>query len=123
MRTLLVMLAIAPLFAAPAALAEYGPWYGHAAYYEQHRLDAIQARKARQREAVERGVARGAITPEEHSRLTQELVHIVRVERSYRSDGRLTAGERAHLSQMQDAAARHIRQATNDRDRRSEYRY
>jgi len=121
MKKLLTAIAIAPLFLAQPAVAEVGPWYGHSSYYEQHRLDDIQARKARQREAVERGVARGAISPEEHNRLAVELVHIVRVERAYRSDGRLTASERAHLSQLQDAVARHIRLATADRDRRYQY--
>jgi hypothetical protein len=121
MKKLLTTLAIAPLFlAAQPALAEVGPWYGHTAYYEAYRpdRDETRSRQTRQGEAVERGVARGTISRDEHIRLELEMTQIERVARAYRSDGRYTAGERAHVSQLQDALARHIRQATNDRGRR-----
>ena len=123
MKKLLTAIAIAPLFLAQPVLAEVGPWYGHSAYYEQYRphTDETRSRQTRQADAVERGVALGVISRHEHIRLERELTQIARVARAYRSDGHYTAGERAHVSQMQDAVARHIRQATNDRDRRYQY--
>ena len=121
MKKLLTAIAITPLFLAQPALAEFGPWYGHSSYYEQHRLDDIEARKVRQREAFERGVARGSFTPEEHRRLQQMLVHIVVVERNYKSDGRFTAEERATVSRLQDMLAQDLREARSDRYRRRYY--
>ena len=121
MKKLLTAFAIAPLFLAQPALAEVGPWYGHSSYYEQHRLDDIEARHVRQREAFERGVARGSYTPEEHVRLQKMLVHIVVVKRNYRSDGHFTADERATVSRLQDMLAQDLREAGSDRHRRRYY--
>ncbi len=124
MKKLLIPLAIAPLFAALPALAELGHWYGHSAYYEQHSAPlngGIDARQARQREAIDRGVARGAITRHEAERLYREQARIARMERFAKADGHVTAHERARLSNALDASALHIRQATHDRDRRHYY--
>jgi hypothetical protein len=124
MRKLLIPLAIAPLFAAGAALAEPGPWYGHSAYYESHnarlRLNDDQ-RLALQREAIERGIARGAITRYEAERLFEENARIARMKQIAKADGYFTLEERARYSQALDASARHIRLAINDRDRRRHY--
>jgi multidrug resistance efflux pump len=114
MKKLLVPLAIASLFAAQPALADSGR--GHLAYYEQHSNGGVEARLARQLEAVERGVARGVISRQESWRLRAENQQIDRAWRVATGDGNYTRQERAHVEHMLSDQARQIRRAMRDYD-------
>jgi hypothetical protein len=85
------------------------------------RLDAvagdagIDAREARQREAIRRGIASGEITPREAERLWREQARIERSERRAEADGRISRAERVRLDRQLDNAGRHIRHEARDR--------
>lgn len=79
----------------------------------------VQAREARQRHRIHRGIHDGSLTAREAGRLAREQVRIERTERRFRAnDGHLGPRERIRLNQRLDRSARHIHRARhNDRTR------
>ena len=77
----------------------------------------IDAREARQREAIRRGVESGQLTPREAERLRQEQARIERHEQIARADGRFTAREQARIQRELDRSQQHIRHEMHDRQR------
>jgi polyhydroxyalkanoate synthesis regulator phasin len=75
----------------------------------------IDARQARQREAIRRGIASGEITPREAERLWREQARIERYETRAEADGRISRAERVRLDRQLDNAGRHIRHESHDR--------
>jgi hypothetical protein len=72
-------------------------------------------REAAQQERIHRGMASGALTPQEARKLGKEQRHIDAAQQRMWSDGRLTPRERARLDKMQDKADRHIYREIHDR--------
>ena len=72
-------------------------------------------REAAQQERIHRGVASGALTPQEARKLGKQQRHIDAAQQRMWSDGRLTPKERARLDRMQDKADRHIYREIHDR--------
>ncbi len=68
----------------------------------------INARQAQQKARITQGVASGELTRNEALRLADEQRAIKAQERRYKSDGVLTATERAKLKNAQKRASRHI---------------
>ena len=81
--------------AAPAAAQPYRDRSGHAEYN-------INARQAELEWRLEQGVRRGLITQREMREIRTDLRSVNRLERAYRSDGRLTARERIQLDRRLD---------------------
>lgn len=118
---LLIPLALATLFVYQLAEAEER---GAGVNARQHvNFDGVvgdagvDAREARQREAIRRGMASGEITPREAERLWRVQARIERHERMAETDGRVTRQERARLSRELDHSARHIRHESHERQR------
>ena len=75
----------------------------------------IDQREQRQEQRIQQGVGSGALTPRETYRLEREQAHIDKVEAKAKSDGTVTAGERRHLTKLQDRASHDIRRQKHDR--------
>lgn len=74
----------------------------------------IDQRQARQEERIQRGIETGRLTSREAMRLQREQREIRRAERMFKSDGVVTAAERAQLVAMLDRADWHIRREMRD---------
>lgn len=86
----------------------------------------INDRQERQDRRIEQGVKSGELTRGERRYLEQEQRHINRLERRFRSDGRLTKRERSILDAELDRLSRQIKVMKHnrlDRDRRDHRRY
>lgn len=78
----------------------------------------VNARQHNQRERIQQGVASGELTRRETARVREEQRDIRQLERAYKSDGTLTAAERADLHHEQNQASRDIyRQKHDEQDR------
>lgn len=69
----------------------------------------VDRREAHQQERINQGAASGRLTPKETARLQAAQGRINAAEAKAKSDGVVTAKERAHLTHMQNKASRHIR--------------
>jgi len=74
----------------------------------------VDARQANQEKRIEQGVASGQLTPRETLRLEREQKHVAVAEEKAKSDGTVTAKERARLHRMQNGASRDIRHQKHD---------
>lgn len=81
----------------------------------------VDRTQAQQREALERGLRSGRITPSEFRQLSAEQRAIRQEERVYRSDGRLSGAERTDLRQDLQTAWRNIRTEMGDGERQYYY--
>ena len=78
----------------------------------------VNARQTQQRDRIVHGVGKRELTANETLRLADEQRAIKTQERRYKSDGVLTAAERAKLKQAQRQASRHIAVQKHDAQRR-----
>lgn len=69
----------------------------------------VDRREARQHQRINQGTASGQLTPKETAHLQAGQGRINAAEAKAKSDGVVTAKERAHLTHMQNKASRHIR--------------
>lgn len=86
----------------------------------------VNNRQERQDRRIEQGVKSGELTRGERRYLEEEQRHINRLERRFRSDGRLTKRERSILDAELDRLSRQIKAMKHnrlDRDRRDDRRY
>jgi hypothetical protein len=72
------------------------------------------ARQHNQRERIVNGVGSGELTMRETRRLAAGQVHLNRVERRAKSDGVVTAGERAHMQREENQQSRRIYRQKHD---------
>jgi hypothetical protein len=72
------------------------------------------ARQDNQRERIVNGVQNGELTMRETRRLAAGQVHLNRVERRAKSDGVVTARERAHLQHEANQQSRRIHRQKHD---------
>jgi hypothetical protein len=79
---------------------------------------AVNAHQHRQHERIGQGVRSGELSGAEAQQLRAEQRAIRAKERSYKSDGVLTAAERQDLKTDQKAASEHIYQEKHDTERR-----
>jgi hypothetical protein len=88
-------------------------------YYErsQARVEDINAREARIRDRIQRGIDRGRITDWEARRLYRELGDIEARERAYRADGRLGWRESQELERDLDRLTYDVRREMRDEQR------
>jgi hypothetical protein len=93
-RVLFLTLALATAFAAVASAQTCTPRIDH--------------RQARQHARIQQGVRSGELTRGEAMRLREGERHINRLERRARSDGFVTARERARIGHAQNRESRHI---------------
>lgn len=101
--------------------ADYGRPVMQPAYATQHPLAGLREinfRQAEQRERIERGFHRGAITRWEFRRLMAEQQDIQAMERAFVADGFLSPHERAELHRRLDFASQHIVFQAHDHQRR-----
>lgn len=75
----------------------------------------IDKRQANQEKRIDQGVASGQLTPKETRRLENEQVAINRAENKAKADGVVTAGERKHLTHMQNKASKDIHHQKHDK--------
>lgn len=99
MRTMIVALVAAGVMAAPA-------------------MAGVNARQHNQTHRTVQGWRSGELTGQESRNIARQQYRIARTERHMRSDGRLSANERARLHYRQDRASANIyRKKHNARDR------
>lgn len=75
---------------------------------------SVNQRQQEQRERIEQGVKSGELTWRETAKLAREQRHIKKEEARYRSDGDLTARERADLQRDLNKASRDIHEQKHD---------
>lgn len=101
-------LVLALLLAATGAVFAQAPAAGPTA------TPRIDKREAVQQKRIAQGVNSGQLTGHEAARLEKEQGHIQAAEARAKSDGKVTARERRHLTRMQDRASRDIRRQKHD---------
>jgi hypothetical protein len=74
----------------------------------------VDRREARQQQRIGQGVASGQLTPKETARLEAQQGRIETAETRAKSDGVVTAKERAHLARRQNKASRNIHHQKHD---------
>jgi Skp family chaperone for outer membrane proteins len=74
----------------------------------------VNARQANQRERIQQGVKSGELTRSEARKVGEEQRDVRQLERAYKSDGTLTARERADLHHEQNQASRDIYRQKHD---------
>ncbi len=74
----------------------------------------IDQREVNQQQRITQGVASGQLTPAETARLDAQQARIEKTEAKAKSDGVVTAKERAHITKMQNHASRSIRRQKHD---------
>ena len=79
----------------------------------------INSRQYREQQRIYRGIRSGELTGREAWRLQSGLNNIRRYERFARSDGYLSASERARLQHQLNRESRAIRRQTHDRQDRN----
>lgn len=79
---------------------------------------SIDARELRQLGQIEQGRQDGSITWTEGMRLRAEQKRIAATEAAFMEDGHLSKREKRVLRKMQDDAAQHIKDESNDNQRR-----
>jgi hypothetical protein len=107
MKAILVTLVVIGVSGIGAAHAERGT-----------RDPGVNARQHHQRERVQQGVRSGELTHEEAKGVREDRREIRQKEREYKSDGKLTASERADLHRDQNEASREIYKEKHDDEKR-----
>lgn len=74
----------------------------------------VNARQDNQRERIQQGVRSGELTRHETRNVVEDQRDIRQLERAYKSDGTLTAAERADLHHEQNQASREIYREKHD---------
>jgi hypothetical protein len=74
----------------------------------------VDRREARQQKRIDKGVASGQLTPKEAARMQAQQGRIEAAEANAKSDGVVTAKERAGLARRQNKANRNIRHNKHD---------
>jgi hypothetical protein len=74
----------------------------------------VNQRQANQRERIHQGVKSGELTRRETRKVVEEQRDVRQLERAYKSDGELTAKERADLHHEQNQASREIYRQKHD---------
>jgi hypothetical protein len=74
----------------------------------------VNARQHHQRGRIHEGVRSGELTRRETRHVAEEQRDVRQLERAYKSDGTLTAGERADLRHEQNQASRDIYRQKHD---------
>ena len=126
MKTIISTLAATAVLAIALPAKADGPFtYGvtvRPAYGVPHQrlegLREINTRQTHQRERIESGFHRGAITRWEYRRLTAEQQDIQAMERAFVADGFLSPRERMELNRRLDVASTHIVFEARDHQRR-----
>jgi uncharacterized membrane protein YebE (DUF533 family) len=98
------------------ASAEYRNTSSNRGYGSTNEIDARQAAQDRR---IHEGVRSGQITRSEHQRLDAEQARIRELERQAKSDGYVSAAERARIRSAQSDAGRHIYQEKHDSQTRN----
>lgn len=127
MKALLIALTTAGALASGTALASpvvrhegtHGDALVRVQYHERSeaRIDEINAREARIRDRIQRGIERGRITDWEARRLYRELGDIEARERAYRADGRMGWRESQELERDLDRLTYDVRREMRDEQR------
>jgi hypothetical protein len=97
------------------ALAAAGSAFAQGAPVDPTATPRIDRREARQQKRIDQGVASGQLTPKEAARLQAQQGRIETAEARAKSDGVVTAKERAALTHRQNKASRNIRRNKHDR--------
>ena len=79
----------------------------------------LDQREANQANRIYNGVAKGELTRPEARRLSAGQVHLRRAEARAKSDGVVTAGERAHLEHEANQQSRRIYRQKHDAQQRT----
>jgi hypothetical protein len=87
--------------------------------YGGRRTPGVDRREHRQQRRIVQGVRSGELTGRETLRLERGEWDIRRDERHAKSDGQVTARERAHLQRELNRESRHIYRAKHDQDGRN----
>jgi hypothetical protein len=74
----------------------------------------VNQRQSNQRERIVNGVRSGELTRREVRKVAEDQRDIRQLERAYKSDGKLTARERADLHHEQNQASRKIHRQKHD---------
>jgi hypothetical protein len=101
------------LFVAALALAA-GAAFAQTPAADSTATPRIDKREARQEQRIANGVASGQLTPKETARLEKEQSHIANAEARAKSDGVVTAKERASITHMQNRASHRIHKQKHD---------
>jgi hypothetical protein len=78
----------------------------------------VDAREQNQKERIKDGVKSGELTKPEAKKLAKQQRHIKKAEAKAKSDGTVTAAERAKLDRKQDKASRKIAKQKHDKQDR-----
>ncbi|MEK6325427.1 MAG: hypothetical protein AABN33_27620 [Acidobacteriota bacterium] len=79
---------------------------------------SIDRREHRQQTRIRRGVRSGSLTRREAARMRRQQARTRAIEARAKSDGRVTARERAHIQRRENRTSRHIYRQRHDRQRR-----
>ncbi len=104
------VLTIAGLFAVVSASYADSP--------RRARDPGVNARQHNQHERIRQGVGSGELTRRETARLREKQRDVRQLEHAYKSDGTLTAAERADLHHEQNQASRAIYRQKHDEEKR-----
>ena len=85
--------------------------------YAQTATPGIDARKERQQQRIDQGVASGELNQREAARLEREQGRIAAHEEKAKADGVVTKEERRELNREQNRASRHIAKEKHDRQK------
>ena len=92
-------------------------------YYSSYSTRNIDARQANQEHRIQQGLRSGDLTRSEYHRLEGQQARIHQMERQAKSDGYVSAAERARIRQAQNEASRHIYQEKHDSERRGQHHH
>jgi hypothetical protein len=108
-----ILALLSGLFLIGAAEAHYDAHYRDyhdGAGYRSHRAGGrINSVQREQSQRIERGLARGQLTPYEYDKLARQQRHIERVEHRFKRDGRLDWRERQILKEKLARSSENIR--------------
>lgn len=96
------------------ALAAAGTAFAQGTAVDPTATPRIDRREARQQKRIDQGVASGRLTPKETARLEAQQGRIEAAEARAKSDGVVTAKERAGITHRQNKASRNIRRNKHD---------
>jgi uncharacterized membrane protein YebE (DUF533 family) len=103
MKTKLLIAAAVAAFTVPAFAQTYTP--------------GIDQRQANQERRIDQGIASGELTQREAARLERGQQRVDNMENRAKSDGVVTARERARIHQAQDVQSKRIYRQKHDRQR------
>ena len=118
MKKLLIIAITAAATAIAAPVHATGNAGDNAAPNNHRKGSGVNKREHRQAKRIEQGVKSGALTKDETKRLVREQARIRKMERNFRSDGKLTPKERVRLQYNLNRASAHIFREKHDRQRR-----